>query len=69
MNDIRFVTKAPGKGDLYINGQQVPGVVKVEPDLFAQNSVATITVTLSVSRFTVEPGEMSDCGLKASDYA
>lgn len=57
MNDIRFVSLGPGRGDLYINGQKVPGVMGIEPDLFSRDSVAEVTVKLSVKTFTFEPAE------------
>lgn len=55
MNDVRFVASGPGRGELFINGHRVPGVIRIEPDLFDMDQVAQVTVTLAVERFTFEP--------------
>ena len=55
MNDIRFVSTAPGRGELYINGHKVSGVLAIDPNLFELNELASIKIELAVSTFTFEP--------------
>lgn len=73
MNDIKFVASGMGRGQLYINGQWIPGVLSVEPNLFVTDDVATVTVTLHVGKFAFVPTPdaetMAALGLKPDDYA
>lgn len=53
MNDVRVVRSGPDQG-VYLNGVKVPGVLKIEPDLFGKDSIAAARITLSISHFAFE---------------
>ena len=53
MNDVRIVKHGPDQG-VYINGVRLPGVLKIEPDLFGTDGIPVARVTLAISHFAFE---------------
>ncbi len=52
MNNVVVVKAGPDKG-LYVNGVKIPGVLKVEPDLFGEDSIAVARITLAIDTFAL----------------
>lgn len=50
MNDIVIVRAGPDKG-MYLNGVKVPGVIKVEPDIYDGSDVPTARIVLQFGSY------------------
>jgi hypothetical protein len=52
VNKVVVVKAGPDKG-VYVNGVKLPGVLKIEPDLFGEDSIAVARVTLAIDTFSL----------------
>jgi hypothetical protein len=46
-----------GIGKVYVNGQLIEGVLDIKPNVLDRSDVASVTLTIAVSKFTFGPRE------------